>query len=156
MAQCNNSLTGNVTKQRFSFFIIVFRTAGIRVLIEKVRKLFKIYIFVANKLRIYIFYVSDVLVVFMCSKDLRCATRTAEEWLQQTQSHTHTHTHLPQVHFSAVVFSPDSVLNVRNHTVTPDSWGCRDSLPDLIIMPYWYHLKHFISFISLLMHQFFS
>jgi hypothetical protein len=76
MAERNNSLTGNVTKERFSLFLMVFRAAGIPLLSEKVPILFKIYCAVVNTC-VYIFYVSNILDLFMHQDDLRYTMETA-------------------------------------------------------------------------------
>jgi hypothetical protein len=76
MAERNNSLKGNVTKERFNFFLIIFRTAGIPILFEKVPKFFNIYCLIVNTC-VYIFYFSNVLDLFTHREDLRYTMETA-------------------------------------------------------------------------------
>lgn len=76
MAECDNSLLVNATERPFNFFLLIFRAAGIPILLEKVPIFFKLYCVVVNTC-VYIFYISNVLDLFSHLEDLEYTMETA-------------------------------------------------------------------------------
>jgi hypothetical protein len=76
MADCDNTPSKNFTKRRFNFFLVMFRAVGIPILFEKVPIMYKVYCAVVNTC-LYIFYVSNILELFMQRDDLEHTMDTA-------------------------------------------------------------------------------
>jgi hypothetical protein len=76
MAKCDNSLPGNAAERPFNYFLLIFRAAGIPILLENMSISFKLYCVVVNTC-VYIFYISTILDLFTHLEDLEYTMETA-------------------------------------------------------------------------------
>jgi hypothetical protein len=76
MGKCVNSLIGKAAERPFNFFLLIFRAAGIPIMLEKVPIFFKLYCVVVNTC-VYMFFITNILDMFTHVEDLEYTMETA-------------------------------------------------------------------------------